>query len=319
MTFEVLAVTAYAGTMVFVKRNDVWISQPEGSRQIRLTTNGTRDSPYASPSIADDGTIVALRRITLHSFRPTGRRVVRPRRWAVLTQRISTEPIDVDLSPNGRIVATDNLLYSVFYDPRISRNRPEVTARFVDFNDFRTNRTIGETDTFYDYGSPAWIGARRVLTTSYGLLNPQVLAATVGRRTRGAAFYHDPGRDPSTGGNTFILADAEATRAGDRFAVMRRPLLGADADDVSVGTIQVYRTGSPPTASTPLCAIGPGRRIDQAPDPSWSPDGRTLLWHEPGRGIYAARVTSRCGRPRLVVRGGLSPDLSRANLPRRRR
>ena len=316
-----VATPAQAASLVFIKKNNVWIAKPDGSRQVRVTKDGRRGNPYFSPSIADDGTIVALRGVSLHSFRPNGRRIVRPRQWAIdPTPSLSTEPLGVDLSPNGRIVATDNALYGTYYDPDVSENRPRLDARYVDFADFRRNKVLGETDTYFDYGIPSWIDSRRVLTTSYGGYNAQVLEVRVGSKTRGTEFYRDPGRDPTTNMNTFILADAELTRARDKFAVMRRPLLGADADDASVGTIQIYRTGNPPSRSTPLCAIGPGRRINQAPDPSWSPDGKRLFWWELGRGLFSTRVTSApgCGlKPKLIVRGGITPDLSRAKPPRR--
>jgi hypothetical protein len=316
-----VAAPVQADTMVYIKKGDVWMAKDNGSRQVPITRNGKPRSPYFSPSVADNGTIVALKGIHLHSFKPNGRRIVRARQWAINpSPTLSTEPFSVDLSPNGRIVATHNAIYSTYYDPRTSQTRPEIEAQFVDFFDFRKNKEIGKTDGYYDYGAPSWLGSGRVLTTSYGGYNAQILVAKVGDETRGADFYWDPGRFPNTGMNTHILADAEATRAGDRFAVMRRPLLGADAAELSVATIQIYRTGSPSTASTPLCTIGPGRRIDYDADPSWSSDGRRLLWWERGRGIFSTPVTADpgCGlKPRRIIRGGLSPDLSRARLPRR--
>ena len=176
---------------------------------------------------------------------------MRPRQWAINpSPSLSTEPFSVDLSPNGRIVATHNGIYSTYYDPRTSDIRPTLAAQFVDFFDFRKNKEIGKTDGYYDYGAPSWIDSRHVLTTSYGIFNAQVLIAEVGDRTRGADFFRDPNLDPATGTNAFVIADAEATRARDKFAVMRRPLQGADAADLSVATIQIYRTGAPATAST---------------------------------------------------------------------
>ena len=317
----VVVAPAQADTMVFIKKHDVWMSRDDGSRQVRVTRNGTRRSPYFSPSVADDGTIVALKGIHLHSFKPNGRRVVRARQWAVNpSPSLSTEPFSVDLSPNGRIVATHNGLYSTYYDPRSSSIRPTLAAQFVDFFDFRKYREVGKTDAYYDYGAPSWIDSRHVLTTSYGIFNAQVLLSEVGDSTRGADFFRDPIRDPATGTNAFVIADAEATRARDRFAVMRRPLQGADAADLSVATIQIYATGNPTTDSTPLCTIGPGRSIDYDADPSWTRDGRRLLWWERGKGIFSTPVTDApgCGLdPRRIVRGALSPDLSRAKLPRR--
>ena len=112
--------------MVFIKKNNVYMSRPDGSRQVRITRDGSRGFPYFSPSIADNGTIVALKSIFLHSFRPNGRRIVRPRQWAIdPSPALSTEPFNVDLSPNGRIVATQNAVYSTFYDPRRSQDRPD--------------------------------------------------------------------------------------------------------------------------------------------------------------------------------------------------
>jgi hypothetical protein len=318
-----LVAPAQADTMVFVKKSNVWIARDDGSRQVRLTRDGTRRRPYFSPTVADNGTIVALKGIHLYSFKPNGRRIVRPRQWAINPSvSISTEPFSVDLSPNGRIVATHNGIYSTYYDPRTSAIRPTLAAQFVDFFDFRKNKEVGKTDAYYDYGLPSWIDSRHVLTTSYGIFNAQVLIAAVGASTRGADFFRDPNRDPATGTNAFVIADAEATRARDRFAVMRRPLQGADAADLSVATIQIYRTGAPPTASTPLCTIGPGRSLDYDADPSWSTDGKRLVWWERGKGIFATPVTDApgCGlKVRRIVRGGLSPDVSKAKLPRRRR
>ena len=319
-----LAAPAQGASMVFIKKSNVWMARADGSGQVRLTRDGNRGTPYFSPSIADNGTIVALKSVFLHSFRPNGQRIVRARQWAINpSPSLSTEPFFVDLSPNGRITATQNAVYSTFYDPRRSETRPTVAAWFTDFFDFRKSppKEIGLTDGYYDYNYPAWIDSRRVLSTSYGIFNAQIFTNRVGQRTRGVDFYRDPGRDPDTGTNSYILADAEMTRARDRFAVMRRPLR-VDTADLSVATIQIYRTRNPSTASEPLCAIGPGRKIGPEPDPSWSPDGRTLVWYENGRGIFSTPVRAKpgCGlRPRLIVRGAHSPDLSKASAPRRRR
>ena len=110
--------------------------------------------PLFSPSVSDDGTIVALKGIHLHSFRPNGRRIV-TRQWALNpSQALSSQPIAIDLSPNGRVVATDNAFYSTYYDPRRSEERPTLAFRYVDFLDFRRNKEIGRTDAYYDYGVP---------------------------------------------------------------------------------------------------------------------------------------------------------------------
>src|SRR4051794_6090811 len=48
---------AHASSITYAKGNDIWISTPDGSKQVQVTGGGTA---YAEPSQADDGTIVAL-------------------------------------------------------------------------------------------------------------------------------------------------------------------------------------------------------------------------------------------------------------------
>jgi hypothetical protein len=314
------ATPARGASMVFVKKGDVWMARADGKGQVAITRNGTPGRPYFSPSISDNGTIVALRSIYLHSFRPSGRKIVKARQFAINpSPTLSSEPFSLDLSPNGRVVAVHNGFYSTYYDPRRSEERPTLAFQYTDFTDFRKVKEIGNTDTFYDYGSPAWIDSKRVLTHAFDIFHAQVLVARVGKETRGKDFFRDPARDPDTGTNAWHIVDAEMARSGAKWAAVRRPVRG-DSFDLGLASLQIYRTGNPSTASTPLCAIGPGRRIDWDGDPSWSPDGKTLFWWERGRGIYSTKITSApgCGlRPKLIVRGGLSPDLSRAKAPRR--
>ena len=308
--------------MVFIKKNNVWMAKADGSGQVRLTRDGSRGNPYYSPSIADDGTIVALRSIFLHSFRPNGRRIVPPRQWAVNpSPSLSTEPFFVDLSPNGRIAATQNAVYSTYYDPRRSETRPTVSAWFIDFFDFRRRppKEIGLTDGYYDYNYPAWIDSRRVLSTSYGIFNAQIFTNQVGQRTRGVDFFRDPGRDPNTGTNSYVLADAEMTRARDRFAVMRRPLQ-VNTADLSVATIQIYRTGTPSTASEPALRDRAGAQDRPGAGPvvvaRWQVP---CVVRERSRDLLdSGELGAGCGlRPRLIVRGAHSPDLSKARTPNR--
>src|SRR5262245_9596371 len=48
---------AAADSIVYVKDADVWLANPDGSGTYQVTTDGTADHPYRSPSQADDGTI----------------------------------------------------------------------------------------------------------------------------------------------------------------------------------------------------------------------------------------------------------------------
>ena len=57
----VVAAPAAADNLVYIKDNNVWLANADGSSPYQVTLDGTPGSAYSSPSQADDGTIVALR------------------------------------------------------------------------------------------------------------------------------------------------------------------------------------------------------------------------------------------------------------------
>src|SRR5881409_1471668 len=70
------AASASASSIVYVKQNAIWAATPSGKHRLRLTS-GTRR--FASPSQADDGTIVALGDDNhLYRFAHNGRRRGKP-------------------------------------------------------------------------------------------------------------------------------------------------------------------------------------------------------------------------------------------------
>src|SRR3954468_8682257 len=52
-----IAAPAHADSIVYVKDGNVFLTSPDGAKQVQVTSDGG----YESPSQADDGTIVALR------------------------------------------------------------------------------------------------------------------------------------------------------------------------------------------------------------------------------------------------------------------
>ena len=100
------AAPAAADSLVFIRSGNVWLANADGSGQYQVTLDGTADSPYSSPSQADDGTIVALRT-------PPGGR---PQIWRmhqnggllnapINTPAPGTGAIDARASPDGSLVA----------------------------------------------------------------------------------------------------------------------------------------------------------------------------------------------------------------------
>ena len=80
------AAAASADSIVYIKNNDVWLAEPDGSNETQVTDDGTAGDPYYSPSQANDGTILALKgddiNAQFHRLNqdgPAPRRAVRPR------------------------------------------------------------------------------------------------------------------------------------------------------------------------------------------------------------------------------------------------
>ena len=48
---------AAADSIVYVKDAKIWLAHPDGTGQYQVTSDGTAEHPYRSPSQADDGTI----------------------------------------------------------------------------------------------------------------------------------------------------------------------------------------------------------------------------------------------------------------------
>jgi hypothetical protein len=96
-----LPAPALAGSILFVRAGDVWISTPDGTTERQLTVGGG----FASPSMADDGTIVALRGRTFVRLRPDGAPVGMPLDAVGGDWIVGGGPYDARVSPDGLKVA----------------------------------------------------------------------------------------------------------------------------------------------------------------------------------------------------------------------
>ncbi|MBB4662229.1 TolB family protein [Conexibacter arvalis] len=284
---------ASADSIVFVKDHDVWLAEPDGSAQHRVTSDGTADNPYRSPSQSDDGTIVTVRAQPnngpLLKLRQNGEAL-----GEIRLPPMVAGPLSPHISPDGRLVAYEEangdptgwLSTDVYYSrtdaytPRATFGSPGRGAR-----------------------GPSWIDSGRALV---GVGN---LATT-----------HAPGQPATTwwddwdhwdrfggGGN---LEDGEYAAGTVVFA------RGYQQID---NQLIVYRAaGGFATLPTPICSFsdpadGPlGRHFA---DPTLSADGRRLWWQE-GDGVWTAPLPAGddCAeiRPRLLIPGASEPDWSPA-------
>jgi hypothetical protein len=301
---------AHASSIVFAKRDAIWVVGPNGKRPVQLT----HDRKYASPSQADNGVIVALGDDNrLHRLCRCGRRLSAVSTWLGLGGGQGFGgPYRPRVSPDGTIVA-----YTFFHtqglDPVTGTSQTEGNVAYTYSRRYTPPRELGIVK---GWDNPAWLGNGTTMAFAPG-------ASTINPDLTNVAYHQlghaDPGApddmrhaftwftDPAAPNMVF----GDATRQGDKLAV------GEDGF-AATRTIRLYAvTAKPPIA--PSAAL-PQYRCQLTAPPgkgftslSWSPNGRSLAY-EAGGSIYVVRVgniTSACSglsRPRLLVRGGTSPS-----------
>jgi hypothetical protein len=290
---------AVADSLVFIKSNNVWIANGDGSNARPVTGNGTARYPYESPSAADDGTIVAVR-----ATATTRRRIYRMRQNGQLlnppidTPAPGTGAINAKVSPNGQFVA-----YWFATNVR-SPNCPFcVDVANQTLISYSTRLTapavIGTPRTG---GWPSWVGNDTLVLTSG---SAEVWYYRLGMHEARRWFA-----DFETGGGVPIptLLDAEVSPNGTHLAVVR-----GDNQE----TVVLYRmNGRPPATPSPFTANCQWRaERGRLSDPTWSSNGKRLALQD-GNDIYVVSLTSlaECRRARVlrVIRGGSQPDFGRA-------
>jgi hypothetical protein len=196
---------ASAESLVYVKKGNVWVARPDGSRAHRVTRDGTRRLPYVHPTQADNGTIVALRATDIHRFTPRGRRVGRPHRVSAgLSGPGSLHELAEasEVSPNGKRVALQKTLLQGTSSNGIKGMT--ILAVSVEYRSAKTGRRQREVHQAGDYyQSPSWVGNNRLLVFApYNSYSPEVFVDTLGRtagsRTSTAASRIRSGGSRST-------------------------------------------------------------------------------------------------------------------------
>jgi hypothetical protein len=292
------AAPAHADSLVFVKSNNVWLANPDGSNQYQVTTDGTAENPYTSPSQADDGTIVAAR------AKPAGGPLYRMRQNGEL---LNTIPVTVALSgPFAPQVSPDGAL--VAYEEVFTRN---VNGYFETSSDVRFTRADGSTPqgigpaTGRGANAPSWIDSTRAFVG----VNAIAMTQLVGQSAE--EWWSDYDHQPQYFNLGESVEDGEVAPNG-RIAVVR-----GDHDE---NTIQLYdSTGGFTSLPKPTCTLsqptaGPlGKKFV---DPTFSPAGDAIAWQE-GNGIWAMSIPAGgCleGRPHRLIEGASDPDWGPANV-----
>lgn len=288
--------TAAADSLVFIKENNVWLSNPDGSGQYQVTSDGSAENPYQSPSQADDGTIVASRK------QPNGGPLYRMQQNGETINTIPVGsviagPFAPHVSPDGRTVAFE-----------------QVFSRYVNgyletSSDVRFTRTDGSTpdgigEVGRGAGEPSWIDSGRAF------VGINAIATTVVPGQAPVEWWSDYDHQPEYFSFGEDVEDGEVAPNG-YLAVVR--------GELEDNTIQLYRsTGSFESPPKPVCTLSkpsPGPAGQKFADPTFSPSGDGIAWQE-GDGVWAMDLPEDCkqGKPHLLIGGASEPDWGPADV-----
>lgn len=292
------AAAGLGGSLVYIRRGNVWLAAPDGSRNRPVTRGGG----WSSPSQSDSGTIVALRRRALVRLTRDGRMIGRPVPLIGTSQRssgnllVQAGPADLRVSPNGKLAAywigvnhqtcnpvTSMCDYRLQDDVVVTR-----VDRFTSFTRYGLTR---------DYREPSWYSNELLLMFNYGLAETVAIDRLGEGDANLAAWFSDP----------------QGAQLGKGQAAARAPVLAVLAGTNRAGapqeTIRLYAIPGGAGLPVPICQIV-GAMGGRFTDLTWQRNGRALAWQE-ADGIHVAPVPDLAApnvdctaiRDRRVLRG----------------
>lgn len=256
------------GSIVYVKDHNVWITDGDGSFHKQVTSGGTAEDPWQSPTQSDAGVVVAHRSGLIHRMNQRGElfNVIDPPAIPdALGNRLEGRDLtETAISPDGSKIAYT--YYKFSFGERRWVTAFTASSQLSDFMQWGLS--------FYD--KPAWVTNSRVVLNSW-----------YGNRSH----LHDLGvRDIAWFDERFYtpdpkeLSDLEVSRDGKWVVGVR-----GDVGDQSLAVIpiggDVLTAADPwkPDRSTVVCELG--RTTRNFTEPTLAPDGSTLAWTQP-TGIY---------------------------------
>ncbi|MCB0829579.1 MAG: hypothetical protein KDB64_01545 [Solirubrobacterales bacterium] len=295
-----LAGTASAagqGSITYVKDNDIWLTNPDGTGRFRVTWDGTADSPYRSPSQADNGTIAAGHLNDIVVMKQNGeviRKIDPPALVNSASHPMDGAPVDVAISPNARIIAWSFVGYEC--DPTVSCGTRTATG----YTDASGRTPVSKYGSTFLY-DPSWVGNTRTIQS--GGYGSQVMLHDIGQQP---VHWFD---DDDYAENSTDLSDSELSPDGRRVASVRG--YGSNTQVFTYDVTGNAKTGPAPAVPSPKCGTSTEEGIA---GPTWAPDSDRLAWQN-SEGIWTGNM-SDCENAglKLVVPGGTEPDWGPARI-----
>jgi hypothetical protein len=300
---------ADASSIVYVSGDQVWLSTPDGARQVQVT----RDGGYTSASQADDGTIVALRSDNqLYRFDQRGALRNPPvPLWLGAGNGTYTGPFSPHVSPDGSKVAYAFARRTTVCDPIGCTGSTALGGAYTWADRYTEPNELGK---LRDWTNPSWLASGATLMFSPGsgsisASTPNVIQHLPGQPgaddddvEHATAFFDDP--------DAAYIQFGALTRDGATFAA-------AEGTPPGAPRIRLYHVdGVPAPGWVPEVAFRceltgpPGGRYGSL---SWAPDGSALAYEAGGSmyvvsvGDLSASCDGKLGAPRRLG-AGLEPS-----------
>ncbi|HEX7738573.1 MAG TPA: hypothetical protein VF426_02865 [Marmoricola sp.] len=314
-----------AGSLVFIRNGDVWISRPDGTGARALTRDGTGKDAYRTPTQDDHGHIYALRghgaNAAVSRLDQQGRLLKRYR-----VPIASLGPDFVSVSPDGK-----KLAYETMFAASDCSFTPCHTffQHAVEYADAETGKALRGAHEVQDADFASWAGnGRTVLQTRS--LNVVALHRPAEKRAIewfASCLSYQEGCGET---DTFNFSPS-VNRQGTRFATSRLDdKNGAQQAYLLVYATKGATTGNPPAlpgagcghpAAAPTADL-PGRTDLTISAPSFSPAGRSVVFAQRMGKAWNTRVYTpvigdcAASDPVTVVRNAGEPHWSAAPLAR---
>jgi len=297
---------APAGSIVFVKGGNVWLTRPDGTGMRQVTRDGTASSPYEHPTMSTSGVIAVMKGsqiIRMAQSRAVYNRMTPQDLFVPDYATILISPItDPEISPDGTKIAYSQLRLEHYGGGDYNYNVTEAETAVTDATHFTQ-----PTKVYLGYQA-GWIGDDRFTLDRDGDVHLADLGHDAQPWFRSDDIFdtHDP-LDP-------FIALNEPEVSPDR----QRVLFGVQNTGFGMSTVTSDpAVGSPgvPTAA-PQCFLSSTSPDPYAEDATFGPDSDSVVYTEGGK-LSVIRHLAACNETTTIdelTTGASEPDWSPAPL-----